>query len=173
MSNYNSVVQSIMCYEFNKNSFWLSVVHDKLWNRYSLDISRKFTYTKDGETKEGFCSTYLNLNVAKALVDQLQFAYQLAKKLKDNQGVEIYNIFHLIYKIYYTFLHRSTARDRDGLGRWSARGPYRSWRHRSLEDSQRRAGWMRTYSRCSRSAKCWEPWRRSLTPVCLKLRDRF
>ena len=69
MANYNYVVQSIKCYEFNKNSLWLSIVHIKLWNRYSLDITRKFRYTKDGETKEGSCSTYLNLIAAKAIVD--------------------------------------------------------------------------------------------------------
>ena len=96
MANYNSVVQSIKCYEFNKNSLWLSIVHNKLWNRYSLDITRKFRYTKDCETKEGSCSTYLNLIAAKALVDQLPLAYQIAKNLHDNQGVEIYNIFYLI-----------------------------------------------------------------------------
>ena len=106
MSNYNSIVQSIKFYEFNKNLLWLSVVHIKLWNRYSLDIMRKFSYTKDGETKEGFCNTYLNLIAAKALVDQLPLSYQLAKNLQDNQGVEIYNIFYLISKICYTFLHR-------------------------------------------------------------------
>ena len=173
MSNYNSVVQSIKCYEFNKNSLWLSIVHNKMWNRYSLDITRKFSYTKDGQTKEGSCSTYLNLIAAKALVDQLPLASQLAKKLQDNQGVEIYNIFYLISKICYTFLYRSTASNREGLGRWSARGPYRNRRHRSLEDSQRCAGWMRIHSRWSRSARIWESRRRSWTPVCLKLRSSF
>ena len=96
MSNYNFIVQSIQCYEFNKTSLWISIVHNKLWNRYSLDITRKFRYTKDGETEEGSCSTYLNLIAAKALVDQLTLAYQLAKNLQDNQGVKIYNIFYLI-----------------------------------------------------------------------------
>ena len=51
MVNYNSLMQSIKCYEFNKNSLWLSKVHKKLWNRYSLVITRKFRHTKDGETK--------------------------------------------------------------------------------------------------------------------------
>ena len=96
MAYYNSVVQSIKCYEFKKNSLWLSKVHNKLLKKYLLDITRKFRYTKDGETKEGSCSTYLNLIAAKALVDQLPLAYQLAKNLQDNQNVEIYNIFYLI-----------------------------------------------------------------------------
>ena len=96
MDNYNSVVQSIQCYEFNKNLLWLSIVHTKLWNSYLLAITRKFRYTKDGETNEGSCSTYLNLIAAKALVDQLALAYQLAKNLQDNHCVEIYDIFYLI-----------------------------------------------------------------------------
>ena len=95
MSNYNSVAHSIKCYQFGKNSLWLSIVHNKQWNRYSLNITRQFTYTKDGETKEGSCSTYLNLTAAKALVDQLPLAFQLAKNLQNNQGVKIYNLFFL------------------------------------------------------------------------------
>ena len=156
MSNYNFVVQSIKCYEFNKYSLWLSVVHNKLWNRYLLDITRKFSYTKDGETKNRSCNTDLNLIAAKAVVNKLPLAYQLAKKLQDNNSVEIYNIFYLISKICYTFLHKSTAFEREGLGRWSAREPYRSRRHRGLEDPQRCAGWMRTHSRWSKYAKIWE-----------------
>ena len=75
------------------------------------------SYTKDGETKEGSCSTYLNLIAAQALVDQLPLAYQLAKKLQDNQGVKIYNIFSLISEICYKFPHRSGASDRQRFGR--------------------------------------------------------
>ena len=99
MADNNSVVQSVKFYEFGKNLLWLSIVHNTQWNRYSLDITRKFTYTKDGETKEGSSSTYLNSTAAKALVDQLPLAYKLAKNLQDNQGVEIFNIFCLIFKI--------------------------------------------------------------------------
>ena len=79
MADYNFIVQSVNLYEFGKNSLCLSIVHNKQWNRFSLDITRKFTYTKDGETKEGSCSTYLNLTAAKALVDQLPLAYQIDK----------------------------------------------------------------------------------------------
>ena len=53
MADNNSIVQSVKFYEFNKNSLWLSIVHIKLWNRFSLDITRQFSYIKDGETKEG------------------------------------------------------------------------------------------------------------------------
>ena len=81
MADNNSIVQSVKFYEFGKNSLWLSIVHNKQWNRYSLDITRKFTNTRDGETKEGSCNTYLNLTATKALVEQLPLAYQLAKNL--------------------------------------------------------------------------------------------
>ena len=141
----------------------------------TLDLTRKFSYTKDGETKEGSCSTYLNLIASKALVDQrvVPLAYQLAKKLQDNQVVEIIHVFFLISKIFYTFLHRAAASDREKYGRLSARGPYRSRRHRSLENRQRSAGWMRTHSSWSRSARIWESGRRSWTPVYRKLRSSF
>ena len=51
MADNNFILQSVKFYEFGKNSLWLGIVHNKQWNRYSLDITRKFTYTKDGETK--------------------------------------------------------------------------------------------------------------------------
>ena len=53
MADNNSIVQIVKFYEFGKNSLWLSMVYNKQWNRFSLYITRKFTYTKDGETKEG------------------------------------------------------------------------------------------------------------------------
>ena len=133
MADNHSVVQSVKFYEFGKNSLYLSIVHTKQWNRFSVHFTRKFTFTKDGETNEGSCNTYLNLIAAKALVDQLLLAYQFAKKLQDNKGLEIYNIFCLISKICYTFLHRSAASDRDKLCSWSARRYCRSRRHSSLE----------------------------------------
>ena len=101
MVDNNFVVQSVKCYEFGKNSFWLNIVHNKQWNKFSLDITRKFSYINDGKTNVGSSSTYLNLTAAKALFDQLLFAYQLAKKLQDNQSVEIYIIFCLIFNMLY------------------------------------------------------------------------
>ena len=88
MADNNSVVQSLKFYEFGKNSLWLSIVHNKQWNRLSLDITRQFSYIKDGETKEGSSSTYLNLTAAKAFLNQLPLAYQLVKKLQHNQVVK-------------------------------------------------------------------------------------
>ena len=145
MADNNSVVQSVKLYELGTNLLWLSIVHNKQWNRFSLDITRKFTYTKAGESKEDFCSTYLNLTAAKALVEQLPLVYQLAKNLQDNKGVEIYNILCLISKICYTFLHKSAASDRERLCRWSAWRNCRSRRHRSLENLQLCSGWMQTH----------------------------
>ena len=76
MADNNSVVKSVKYYAFGKTSLCLCIVHNNQWNKFSLYITLKFTYTKDGETKEGSCSTYLNLTAAKALVDQLPLAYQ-------------------------------------------------------------------------------------------------
>ena len=111
------IVHYIKCYKFAKNLLWLSVVHNKQFNKYSLDITRKFSYTKDGKTKEGSFTIYLNLIAVKALVDQLQLAYQVANILQENQGVKIYNIFCLMSEICYIFTHRSVANDRKNLGK--------------------------------------------------------
>ena len=105
MANNNSIVQSVKFYKFGKNSLWLSIVHNNQWNRFSLDITRMFTYTKDGETKEGSSTIYFNLTTTKALVDQLALADQLAKNLLDNQNAKIYNKFCLFSEIFYTFQH--------------------------------------------------------------------
>ena len=169
MADNNFVVQKVKFYEFGKNSLSLSIVHNKQWNSFSVNITRKFTYTQDGETKEGSSSTYLNLTAAKALVNQLPLAYQSAKNLQNNQGLGIYNIFCLISKICYTFSHRSAASDRERLDRWSARRHCRSRRQRSLEYRKLCAGRRRTHSRWSRSARIWESRRRNWTHVCLIL----
>ena len=112
MAGKNSVGQSVKLYKFVKNLLWLSIVHNKQWNAYSLDITRKFSYIKDGETKEGSTTIYLNFTAAKGLVDQLLLAYQLAKNLQDNQGAGIYNIFCLIFELCYisTQVSRKQAR---------------------------------------------------------------
>ena len=77
-------VQNVKFYKFGKNSYWLGVDYNKQWERYYLNITRKFTYTKDGQTKEGFAGTYLNLTAAADLVKQLSGAYQFAKNLQEN-----------------------------------------------------------------------------------------
>ena len=101
---YNiSTVQGVKFYKFNKNSLWLGINFNKQWNRYSLKITLTFTYTKNCKTKEGFCTTYLNLTATKALVDHFPGAYQLAKNLQDNQNVEMYRLFCQISKTLYIF----------------------------------------------------------------------
>ena len=136
MADNNSIVQSVPFYEFGKNTSWLIIVNNKQWNRYLLEIRRKFIYTKDGEIKEGSCSTYLNLWATKALVEQLPLAYQLAKSLQDNQNVEIYNLFSLIIIICYIFPHRSGATYRKTLDRLSVRRHCSSRRHCSQQYCQ-------------------------------------
>ena len=173
MADNNSIVQNVKFYEFGKKVLWPSIVHNKQYNWYSLDITRKFTYTKDGETKEGSCSTYLHLSATKALVEQLPLAYQLAENLQDNKGVEIYDLFSLIFEICYTFIHRSGTSDRKRLDRWSVRRHCHNRRHRSLEYRQLCHGRMPTHSRWSKSARIWESRRRSLTSVCFILRPSF
>ena len=67
------------------NKFLLaSIYFNKQWNRYFLDITRKFNYNMNGETKQGFCTIILNLTTAKALIDQLPLAYQFVKTLYNN-----------------------------------------------------------------------------------------
>ena len=62
-------VQNVEFNEFEKKSYRLSIVYNKQYNRYLLEITRKFNYTINNETKEGFCKTYLNFTAAKKLVD--------------------------------------------------------------------------------------------------------
>ena len=57
----------------------------------------------------------------------------ISQKLKDNQGVKIYNIFYLISKICYTFLHNSVASNREDsadkvLGDFTAAGGTAAWK---------------------------------------------
>ena len=66
-----------------------------------------------GETKEGSCRTYLNLIAAKALVDHLPLAYQLANKLQNNQSDKMYNIICLMFQIWFTFSHMVAANDHE------------------------------------------------------------
>ena len=56
MADNNSIVQSVKFYELGENSLWLNIVHNKQWNKYSLDITLKFIYTKDGETKKALAA---------------------------------------------------------------------------------------------------------------------
>ena len=57
VDNYFNV-QSLQIYKFGKNSYWLNITFNKQCYKYSLVITLKFTYIKDGETKNGFCTTF-------------------------------------------------------------------------------------------------------------------
>ena len=87
--------------------------------------------------------------------------------------MKIYNLICLIFKLCYTFLHRSGASYRKRLGRWSARRHCRSRRHRSLEYRQLCHGRMQTYLRWSKYARIQESRRRNWTTVCLIFRFSF
>ena len=52
MAYNNSVVQSVEFYEFGKNSLWLSIVHNKQWNRFLLDITRNLPTPKTVKPKK-------------------------------------------------------------------------------------------------------------------------
>ena len=75
----------------------------------------------------------MNFPAVKALIDQLSLAYQLAKKLQDNKGVKINNIFCLISK---TVIHSHTGQSQvtandsvDGvLGDIIAAGAIAAWK---------------------------------------------
>ena len=116
MAERLSAMQSVKFYEFGSNSYWIVVVFNKQWEKYYLNITRKYTYIKNGQSKEGSTSNNLHLTAAAALVDQLPGVYQFAKNLQDNQGVEIYKLSCLISKILYTFPHKQTACDRERFG---------------------------------------------------------
>ena len=153
MAHNNSILQSVKLYKLGINSLWLSIVHHKQWNKYLLDITQKLTYTKDGKTKDSYCSTYLYLIAANALVNQLLLVYQLSKNLQNKTGVYIYNTFCLICKICYLFLHNSATSYRERLGKKWARWHCRSRRNSSLKYRQLCPKQMQTYSRLSRSAR--------------------
>ena len=93
MADIFSTVQSVKFDEFGSNSYWIGVVLNKQWKKYYLDIKRKYTYTKNGQSKKGSTSTYLHLTAAAALVEHLPGVYRFAKNLQDNQGVTIYRLF--------------------------------------------------------------------------------
>ena len=85
-----STVNSIKLFEFGRNSYWFGVVYEKQWERYYLDITRKFNQNKNGQAIKSIATTYLNLTAAAELVKQLPGVYQFAKNFQENQSVEIY-----------------------------------------------------------------------------------
>ena len=93
MAENNSVVKSVKLYDIGKNSLWLSIVHDKRYNRYSLEITRKLTNNKNNKAKEGSSTSYLSLTFAKTLVDQLSGANQFAKNSAEYSVLKFIDYF--------------------------------------------------------------------------------
>ena len=75
MADNNSALQSVKFYKFGKTSLYISIVHNKQWNRFSLNITRKFSHTNKGEMKTSPSTIYLNLTATKPLVEQSSLAY--------------------------------------------------------------------------------------------------
>ena len=46
------VLQNVMFYDFSKHSLWQSIIHNNQSNKFSFDITRKFSYTNKGEINE-------------------------------------------------------------------------------------------------------------------------
>ena len=59
MADNNFLVQNVKFYKFWKNTLLLSIVRNKQWDRFSLDITRKFSYIKDGESNEAYSAPIL------------------------------------------------------------------------------------------------------------------
>ena len=75
MANQEDIIQNTKFYEYKNTSMWLAVVFNKQWKKYSLHLTRKYSYIKDGETKQGTDTIFLSLTVAAGLIWQLFPAY--------------------------------------------------------------------------------------------------
>ena len=87
MENQEDIIQNTKFYEYKNSSMWLAVVFNKQWKKYSLHLTRKYSYIKDGETKLGTNTIYLPLIAAAGLIGQLFPAYQFAKQLEEENGI--------------------------------------------------------------------------------------
>ena len=93
MASSNNFIQSVKFYESGTTSFVLAVVFNSQWKKYSLHLTRNYSYTEDGVTKQGSNTIFLPITCAAALLGQLEPAYRFAKQLEEQEGVEIYRIF--------------------------------------------------------------------------------
>ena len=81
MINQEDIIQNTKFYEHKNTSMWLAVVFNKQWKKYSLHLTRKYSYIKNGDTKLGTNKIFLPLTAAARLIGQLFSAYQFAKQL--------------------------------------------------------------------------------------------
>ena len=96
MASENNIVQSVKFFESGSTSFVLAVVFNTKWKKHSLYLTRNYSYTEDGATKQGSNTIFLSLTYPAALIGQLEPAYRFAKQLEE-LGVEIYRIFTLFF----------------------------------------------------------------------------
>ena len=92
MAAANNIIQSVKFYESGSTSFVLAMVFNSQWKNYYIYLTRNYSYSEDGVTKQGSHTTLLYLNCAAALIGQLEPAYRFAKQLEE-QGVNIFRLF--------------------------------------------------------------------------------
>ena len=84
------MIQSVKFYKTATAFFTLDVVYNKDWKKHSLHLTRNYSYTKYGVTKQGENIIFLNLSAS--LLTHLGPALRLAKWLEEEKGLEIYRL---------------------------------------------------------------------------------
>ena len=97
MATQNNIVQKVKFYEYRNTSMWLAVVYNNQWKKYSIHLTRTFSYMKDGETKQGSNTIFLPLSAAAALIGQLVPAYQYSKQLEEENSMEFYKFYQIYH----------------------------------------------------------------------------
>ena len=92
MASENVMVQSVKFFE-TATAFFTLDVYNKEWKKHLLHLTRNYSYTKDGVTKQGENIIFLNLSCAASLLTHLGPALQLARRLETENGVEINRLF--------------------------------------------------------------------------------
>ena len=92
MTTQENIVQNIKFYEYRNTYMWLAVVYNKQWKNYSIHLTRKYSYSKIGQTKLDSNTIYLSINAVAGLIKQLLSAYHYAKQLEEENGIKLFNI---------------------------------------------------------------------------------
>ena len=92
MANQEDIIQNTIFYEYKNSSMWLAIVFNKHWKKYSIHLTTKYSYIKDGEAKLGTNTIFLPFTAAGGLIGQLFPAYQFAKQLEEENGIKKINI---------------------------------------------------------------------------------
>ena len=88
MANQEDIIQNTKFYEYKNSFMWLAVVFKKQWKKYSIPLTRKYSFINNGETKQGTTTIFLPLTTSAGLIGQLVSAYQFAKQLEEENGIE-------------------------------------------------------------------------------------